>query len=255
MGGEVMKHKDFKESIASARQAFSAGKVPSEGDFGGLISAVENAGFSRGMIMMFSGTKDDKPDGWAWCDGTTTGVPDLTGRFIIGDTIDNAGSRAGNKKSLPFDFGAGTFDVTSGSVTATLKGKTSDTKLRVEHLPSHNHEEGLQWEPRYQQRYDVISNRFPGSVKFGHESADMASQGGRSVEEYRPVLDFIYYVDEREKGRDGQDIFLHNERIYTSSTGSERGHGHDIDGDVTITIRDKMKAAPPYYALAFIMKL
>lgn len=36
-----------------------------------------------GAIIMWSGSKDAIPDGWALCDGTI-GTPDLRGRFVVG---------------------------------------------------------------------------------------------------------------------------------------------------------------------------
>jgi hypothetical protein len=39
--------------------------------------------FTRGMVMMWSGTIPDIPAGWGLCDGTV-GTPDLRNRFVIG---------------------------------------------------------------------------------------------------------------------------------------------------------------------------
>lgn len=41
--------------------------------------------FVRGMIVPFVGTT--APTGWAVCDGTTVGVPDLRGLFIVGTSV------------------------------------------------------------------------------------------------------------------------------------------------------------------------
>lgn len=66
--------------------------------------------FVRGMIVPFVGTV--APTGWAICDGTTTGVPDLRGRFILG-------------ASATYPFGA-----SGGAATQTLV---------VNNLPDHTH--------------------------------------------------------------------------------------------------------------------
>lgn len=39
--------------------------------------------FCPGMILLWSGSADSIPDGWALCDGTN-GTPDLRNRFVIG---------------------------------------------------------------------------------------------------------------------------------------------------------------------------
>lgn len=69
----------------------------------------------RGMIMMWSGSKDHIPVGWALCDGTN-GTPDLRDRFIV-STGDNFG--VGKK------WGS--------------EGGNAEVTLELEHIPSHNH--------------------------------------------------------------------------------------------------------------------
>lgn len=39
--------------------------------------------FVSGMVMLWSGSSDSIPDGWALCDGTN-GTPDLRNRFVVG---------------------------------------------------------------------------------------------------------------------------------------------------------------------------
>ena len=41
------------------------------------------AGLPSGVIVMWSGTLDAIPDGWALCDGSN-GTPDLRNRFVLG---------------------------------------------------------------------------------------------------------------------------------------------------------------------------
>lgn len=65
-----------------------------------------------GVIVMWSGTIDTIPDGWALCDGTN-GTPDLTDRFICG--------------------------VSSGENPGATGGANTYI-LTVDQLPSHNHD-------------------------------------------------------------------------------------------------------------------
>jgi len=68
------------------------------------------SGFVRGMVLPYVGTT--APAGWAICDGTTAGVPDLRGRFVLG-------------ASAAYPFGA-----SGGAVQQTLV---------VNNLPDHTH--------------------------------------------------------------------------------------------------------------------
>lgn len=68
--------------------------------------------FVSGMIILWSGSIDNIPVGWALCNGQN-GTPDLTDKFIIG---------AGNK----YNIGA-----TGGEEQVTLT---------EEQIPSHNHD-------------------------------------------------------------------------------------------------------------------
>lgn len=66
----------------------------------------------KGIIVMWSGSLSDIPNGWVLCDGNTPGVPDLTRRFIYG---------AGN------------------DLAPNIRGGSNHTLLRAEHLPKHRH--------------------------------------------------------------------------------------------------------------------
>ena len=52
---------------------------------------------ASGMIMLWSGSADNIPDGWVLCDGNN-GMPDLTDRFVIGAgknySVNNTGGEA-----------------------------------------------------------------------------------------------------------------------------------------------------------------
>ena len=65
-----------------------------------------------GVIVMWSGTKDNIPEGWALCDGSN-GTPDLRGRFIVG---------------------AGVGDYTVGKT-----GGEERVTLTLDQIPSHSH--------------------------------------------------------------------------------------------------------------------
>ncbi len=52
-------------------------------DENGNLSSIQ---FPKGMIMMWNGSANAIPQGWAFCDGTN-GTPDLRGRFILGANL------------------------------------------------------------------------------------------------------------------------------------------------------------------------
>ncbi|NTW30935.1 MAG: hypothetical protein HGA33_06640, partial [Candidatus Moranbacteria bacterium] len=92
-------------------------KIKSQGGAGSTTRAVEvavaqaSSDFEKGMIVMWSGSIGDIPDGWALCDGDN-GTPDLTDRFVVGAGGD-------------FDSGA--------------TGGNRDTSLSISNMPSHQH--------------------------------------------------------------------------------------------------------------------
>lgn len=76
-----------------------------------------------GLIVMWSGTLDDIPDGWQLCDGTN-GTPDLRGRFIRSASVllpphDQGGSE--QHRHL-FNDGPHTHDFTTNGHLHTLEG-------------------------------------------------------------------------------------------------------------------------------------
>lgn len=69
------------------------------------------ASFPSGGIIIWSGSSDNVPDGWALCNGEN-GTPDLRGRFVLGES---------EKHSI---------GETGGSEEVTLT---------IEQMPKHNH--------------------------------------------------------------------------------------------------------------------
>lgn len=83
--------------------------------------------FIKGMIIMWSGTVNNIPSGWALCDGQS-GRPDLRNRFIIG---------AGGS------YGSGS---TGGSGTQSVT-------LSIDNMPSHNHSASIGWNGEHTHTY------------------------------------------------------------------------------------------------------
>lgn len=92
-----------------------------------LIDIIYDLVMSRmtGLIVMWSGTLDDIPSGWALCDGTN-GTPDLKRKFIIGASITLPPGREGGELTHNHIFTTGPHehDFTSDNHTHTHAGAT-----------------------------------------------------------------------------------------------------------------------------------
>ena len=136
-----------------------------------------------GVIVMWSGTIDDIPEGWALCDGTN-GTPDLTDRFVksVPNSLTDPGS-------------------TGGAATHNHGGETGSHTLTIAEMPAHNH-----------------SGTFGRYCQVG-DPPNIAGYGNTAVDPYT---------------------------VAVPSQGGDGGHAHTINSDSSL---------PPYYELAFIMKL
>ena len=147
-----------------------------------------------GVIVMWSGSINQIPAGWALCDGNN-GTPDLRDRFIVG---------VGNS----YTVGA-----TGGSVTINLLHShvTGSHALTIPEMPAHDH--------------GGVTGTYP-LVRLGNK----ANSGNDE-----PVASY-------------QNTHSHT----IPSQGGGVAHNHGSTGDAGNTTQD---IRPPYYALAFIMKL
>ncbi|WP_320533815.1 tail fiber protein [Robbsia andropogonis] len=237
-----MEDKTFRKNINDAKMAFAAGKVPTQGNFSDLIDTVASAGFTKGMIMMFAGSSI--PDGWALCDGSRDGVPDLTGRFILGDALPTASPGKGKQSNHKFTFENPQLSVSPQSFSAMLVGETSEHALVEKELPEHYHYDGVRQavqksgpastEPFPEGLAEYGIDNIPGKVLNPHNAVSTLSQGS--------------YPRMTIRGS-------HVPFIRTSSTGKDHGHKHQINDTMTIRLDAPFNVSPPCYALAFIIKL
>lgn len=67
-------------------------------DFPQRIASISTGSdFPSGGIIVWSGSADNIPDGWALCDGTNE-TPDLRGRFVLGNSESHAvGTKGGEE--------------------------------------------------------------------------------------------------------------------------------------------------------------
>ena len=182
----------------------------------------KNALVPTGVIVMWSGDPSNLPVGWALCDGATVNsytTPDLRGRFIVG--YDK------NTSALPTVSAADGTTMNYGAVKNT-GGETGHVLSKAE-LPKHSH---------------VIGN--------GTDGASFTSNG-----------DHFHYIQTRSiKPGNGKALdgimgmgWPDNERGNTEMAGNHTHTGSTGNG-ISDGLTDKVhENRPPYYVLAYIIKL
>ena len=133
---------NIKESFTSSDESY---------DLSGVQDSLKNFldynvnDIPPGIIVSFTGTENDIPDGWVLCDGrnfkdkngNAKPSPDLRGRFLIGaGTGTNLTERKLNQKG--------------GNETITLN---------VENLPKHNHSGTSENDGEHQHNYNKPNNK------------------------------------------------------------------------------------------------
>ncbi|NHB60970.1 tail fiber protein [Photorhabdus sp. RW14-46] len=191
-------------------------KVDSNG-----ISIDPNNILPKGMIMMFSGM--DAPTGWAFCDGNN-GTPDLRSRFVMcGETLSETGKS--NSKANGSGTGKNFFKNTT-STAVSVNITVGNTILTASQIPSHNHIGGMAY-------------LAPIGMRYGYFSP---SPGGGDAKQINNSSDTVMN-------------FNHSPLYaYTSNTGGGQGHNHPATAS-SPAHNHNVDIIPPYYLLAFIMKL
>lgn len=177
-----------------------------------------NAAVPAGFIGMWSGSIATIPSGWGLCDGSS-GRPDLRDRFIVG-----AGS----------------------GYSPGATGGAASIALAVENLPSHSH------------TFSGVTSGFSNDHVHGfttnaagaHQHTYTALARDNNVFDVEDGSDFRL----REEGRATSENGSHT---HTGTTGgASSNHTHTFSGATSsIGSGSAIENRPPYYALAFIIKL
>ena len=161
----------------------------------------------KGIIVMWSGSLDDIPNGWALCDGNTRGVPDLTRRFI---------------------YGAGKGIYVNG------KGGHETIRLTPEQLPKHRH---------YMARHNVSNpTTNTQSTKFS----------------VLPKDEIAFWRDSHRDDNSNYHLMRGDEvepYVGVTSGYMVRDGDGNKDNRTLIERQESINILPPYYTLAYIMKL
>lgn len=182
------------------------------------------ASVPRGGIIMWSGTV--VPEGWRLCDGSN-GTPDLRGRFVVGyDSRFTAYNQPGNLSE-------------KGSTGGNLGG-LDFVELTNQQMPKHNHGGTT----------GSVGNHSHGySDRYLIESANLSNMPSGT-------LNYAFSTTGK-TGNEGLDN--NNTHFYyvNSTTVANGGHSHSIsnDGGTPSKTADGHENRPPYYVLAYIMRV
>lgn len=180
------------------------------------------AAIPAGVITMWAGSIATIPTGWALCNGAN-GTPDLRDRFVVG---------AGSTYAVGATGGA-TSATTSSNGAHTHSGVTGSTTLTTDQIPSHSHSGSAS-------AVGDHAHGFSQSLIGANAGGNPGFAGGGLYSPTNPV-----------GATNGAGAHTHT--ITINAAGGGQGHTHTIasDGDHTHTVA----TLPPYYALAYIMKL
>lgn len=161
----------------------------------------------KGVIVMWSGTLDTIPAGWALCDGTND-TPNLQGKFIVG---------------------------TNPTTPIGSTGGSAQVTLTTEQLPSHSHPTGSHTHTFNGNTGEAIALLTLGAY-------DAANAGPQKTTVYCNI-NSLNYTDEPIT-----NTATHS-HPFSGTTNSATGNTQAVGSGKAINI------LPPYYTLAYIIKL
>ncbi len=174
----------------------------------------------KGLISMWSGSIATIPTGWSLCNGEN-GTPNLTDRFIVG---------------------------VGGDYEIGDTGGLDSVTLTTSQLPSHSHGSG------------TLSTGSAGSHSHGSGTLSTNTTGSHThTVNMTKSTGLVYEPNTFTKAIDGTTTTSssgsHSHTI-SGSTASAGSHSHSVTGFTsTAGSGSSHENRPPYFALAFIMKL
>jgi len=182
-------------------------------------AAPSDAAIPIGGIIMWSGSVDSIPPGWALCDGRN-GTPDLRDRFIVG---------------------------AGGSYNVGNTGGRKEVTLTTSQLPTHTHTASISSSGTHNHTGTTSLEEIGDQDMFGslHTVTERVPNRSNKIDTYETDGAAVLEINPTRLDTN------HSHAFTTSSNGS---HSHSI----TISSTGGGQAhenRPPYYALCFIMKL
>ena len=180
-----------------------------------------NSGFPVGFIGMWSGSIVTIPSGWGLCDGTS-GRPDLRDRFIVG---------AGNTYSIGSTGGANTVGLSVGNLPS--HSHTFSGLVTVVEAGAHNHSAYADTVGNHAHTLSLTAPFSSGGIISPGTITDGSAGGSTTTAAAGAHSHAITVVG----------VGNHNHTASVSGTNSSVGSGEAHEN------------RPPYFALAFIIKL
>ena len=233
---------------------------------------VEMSGFlvPSGVILMWSGTVENIPKGWALCNGTQ-GTPDLRDRFIIGAGGKYGLNAKGGAENVTPEVSTGTaktgislanaapggtagiattrIGIQNASISVTTGSAKSgvtvqNTTLNTNTMPSHGHTIKAQNAGGYGDGAGILGN---GDIIYNN----YVQNTGNSWAHTHGISDPGHTHSVSAGQHHGINDSGHTHSVTTSAhnhTVTDGGHSH------TVTVK-AISTLSPYYALCLIQKL
>lgn len=215
---------DSKETPSGAQQKADNAEDNAKQYTDEQISLVTESAVPSGVITMWSGSLTSIPSGWALCDGQN-GTPDLRDRFIVG---------AGSSYDPGDTGGSDSVTLTESQIPSHSHGSGT---LGTSSAGSHSHSSGS------------YTTSTTGSHTHNYTSGRLLASGSTDQvgSDRNP-----YFVSLTETTSSAGS---HSHNI-TGNSGTSGSHSHSISGTTSSTGGgNPHENRPPFYALAYIMKL
>lgn len=194
------------------------------------FSEVDGRLIPSGIITLWSGSVGTVPAGWVLCDGTN-GTPDLRNRFVVG-----AGS--------------------TYAVGAT--GGADSVVLTEAQLPSHNHTAELAGGHNHTTGTDGLHSHSGTANSAGNHQHNIKTNGvssgshGTRVSRYNTTGDSATGAKTEYAGTHTHSLSINSNGAHSHSVSYVSDHTHAVGNTGG---GESHENRPPYYALAYIMKL
>lgn len=178
----------------------------------------------RGIITMWFGATNAVPSGWALCDGNN-GTPNLKDRFIVG---------AGQS------YGVGN---TGGNITQTPSVWTNAAGTGIQVAGTAINESQMPW------------HTHSGSV--GSDASITAQRNVKEMYDGEWLSAECFYAMDMFPNATRKPLKEFSASLSINGTGGSQPHYHGVidNGHAHTAAASAIDVRPPYYALAFIMKL
>jgi hypothetical protein len=229
-----------------------------------------------GCIVLWSGSAGAIPDGWALCDGTS-GTPNLLDKFVVA---------AGATYAIGDTGGAATVDIRHSHADGTLAA-ASDSHSHTDGTlaaasDSHSHTDGTLATASDSHGHTITGSVASDSHSHSNGTLAAASIAPPATVDVQGAVDESAFADVSHghsiTGSTASDAHGHgvgtlamgndnhshdvtgatasdaHGHDVTGATGSD-AHGHDVTGATANSLSATQDILPPYFALAFIMRI